>query len=166
MTAIPSATVIGALVLFAAARLSLSPATEALPPDRVYSAVELNRRPVPADHWFISTLGDHHWVRLDEAVLRLRADKTFRVSARYYRARRPSRTAPRDRVVMSENATGVYSIHGDAISLFLRPKNPRERATKVEGRIVGGELLLAHTIKDGTDRHRVTIRFRRNASIW
>jgi hypothetical protein len=156
--------VVTSIVLIGAAPRRSAPLDAA--PDRVYSAVAFNRRPIPSDVWFSTSMGAHHWIRLDQAVLRLRADQTFRASARYYRQRRNNRTAPANRVVLSEMIDGIYSIRGDTIALYVRPGKKQQRATRVLGRIVNGELLLAYTVVDGTDRHNVSIRFRRDPTIW
>jgi hypothetical protein len=136
--------------------------------DRVYSLERLNGRAVPADVEFASTGGSRHWVRMEEAVLRLRRDGTFTASARFYRellragGRPPAISALR---LLNDGANGRYFIRGDTVVLNV-PKRRDSAASTVHARISGDRLRVRQTLRDGNIRHDVDIVLKVDPTIW
>jgi hypothetical protein len=136
--------------------------------DRVYALVRLNGRAVPAEVEFATTAGSRHWLRMEEAILRLRRDGTFVASARFYREllqandRAPARNRLR---LLSDGATGRYTIRGDTLVLNVA-KRKHTAASTVHGRIAGDRVRVRHTLRDGTFRHAVDVELKVDSTIW
>jgi hypothetical protein len=136
--------------------------------DRVYSLERLNGKAVPAEVEFRSTAGSRHWVRMEEAVLRLRRDGSFTASARFYRelvqaGRRPPPLGSMR--LLNDNATGRYTVRGDTVVL-VTPKRRDGSGGTAYGRVTGDRLRIRHTLRDGNIRHDVDIVLRIDPSIW
>jgi hypothetical protein len=136
--------------------------------DRVYALVRLNGRAVPAEVEFATTAGSRHWLRMEEAILRLRRDGTFVASARFYRELlQADHSAPaRNRLrLLSDGATGRYTIRGDTLALNVA-KRKDTAASTVHGRIAGDRVRIRHTLRDGTFRHAVDVELKVDPTIW
>lgn len=136
--------------------------------DRVYALERVNGKPVPAEVEFASTAGSRHWIRMEEAILRLRRDGTFVASARFYRelvqaGRRPP--APGRMRLLSDGATGRYRIRGDTIVLNVNRRRDSPAST-VYGRMSGSRLRIRHVLRDGNIRHDVDVMLRVDPTIW
>lgn len=136
--------------------------------DRVYSLVRVNGKPVPGEVEFRSTPGNRHWVRVEEAVLRLRRDGTFAVSARFYRTllrdgARPPRLAGLR--LLNDAAQGRYTIRGDTVELRAAKRRDGTGGTAY-GRMSGDRIRIRQTLKDGNLRHNVDVELKVDPAIW
>jgi hypothetical protein len=136
--------------------------------DRVYALSRLNGKAVPAEVEFATTAGSRHWVRMEEAILRLKRDGTFVASARFYRELlQAGNTGPtRNRLrLLNDGATGRYTIRGDTLVLNVA-KRKDTAASTIHGRMAGERVRIRHTLRDGTFRHSVDVELRLDPTIW
>lgn len=150
--------------------LSLTPAvhTGDTVADRVYTLVRMNGEPVPGEVEFRSTSGNRHWLHVEESVLRLKRDRTFAVSARFYGSllrdgARPPRVASMR--LLNDAAHGRYTIRGDTLVLHVEKRKDSAGGT-IYGRISGDRVRIRHMLKDGNLRHNVDIELRIDPGIW
>ena len=141
------------LVLATAAPLgsapAVAPAVEAPAAVGMYRAVRFERRPLPASERIPATRGYHHYVKLDQAAVTLRADGRFIASFRYWHHHlRDGAPVPKS-PMLSETHRGTYTVRGARVT-FTPDAKGRKRAAPIAGTLADGMLRVNYTVQGAT----------------
>lgn len=136
----------GVTLLGAAPRARESAATVA---DAKYVAVLFNKRALPTEENIPSTKGYHHYLKVDEAVLDMRANGRFIASFRYYHDLvKDGATVPKLRV-LRETHRGTYTVRGTSVTFAPELGKKSKLPRPVIGVLEGNRMKVDYEVDDG-----------------
>lgn len=130
-----------------------------------WRATAFNRRALPAIERIPATDGWHHYVKLEQAVVTLRADGRFVASFRFWHHHMQDGTRVPDAPVMSETHRGTYVVRGGTV--IFQPetrRKDRRPVTPLTGTIANGALQVRYAVRDGKSTRALRLDLARDAS--
>lgn len=130
-----------------------------------WRARAFNKRALPAVERIPATDGWHHYVKLEGAVVTLRADGRFIASFRFWHHHLEDGTRVPDSPVLSETHRGTYTVRGGTVTFQPEVKRKdRKPVAPLTGTIAGGVLQVRYAVRDGTGARTLRLEFERDAS--
>ena len=133
-------------------------------PVGMYRAVQLDRKPLPAVERLRATPGYHHYVKLDGAVVTLRADGKFIASFRYWHHHLADGAAVPSSPVMSETYRGTWSVRGATVVFVPTVSRGRRQPDPIVGTLDGQQLHVSYRLRDGVTMRAVRLDLQRDAA--
>lgn len=131
-----------------------------------YVARAFNHKPLPAQLRIATTNGYYHWVKLDEAILRLTPDGKFAASFKYYHEHLPGTQSPSPSPLLLDSRRGTYSVSGSSITFVAEQSKKANPGKPLTGTIRNGEIELHYQIRDGQKMRDLVIVLDRDPSYW
>jgi len=128
-----------------------------------YRAITLDRLPLPAVERIAATDGYHHYVKLDEAVVSLRADGRFVASFRYFHHHLPNGARVPDSPVMSESYRGTWVAKGRTVVMTPKVGKGQRRPDPIIGTLAGSRMRVAYVVQEGTATRTLRLDLQRDA---
>ena len=154
----------------AAGQRPLAPAAVESQPSRAavlgtWRAKAFNRRALPAVERIPATDGWHHYVKLEQAVVTLRADGRFIASFRFWHHHLQDGTRVPDAPVLSETHRGTWSVRGTTVTFQpeVRRKD-RKPVAPITGTLANNTLAVRYAVRDGRETHTLRLELERDAS--
>jgi hypothetical protein len=130
-----------------------------------WRAKAFNRRALPAVERIPATDGWHHYVKLEQAVVTLRADGRFVASFRFWHHHIQDGTRVPDAPVMSETHRGTYSVRGTTVTFQPEVKRKdRKPVAPITGTIANGTLAVRYAVREGKSTRALRLELERDAS--
>ena len=152
-----------ALVLIAVASAFSAGARGVAPQVGTYRAVALDRHPLPAVERIAATDGYHHYVKLDEAVVSLRADGRFVASFRYFHHHLPNGAQVPDSPVLSESYRGTWVARGTTVILTPKAARGQRPPEPIIGTLAGTRMKVAYVVQEGAATRTLRLDLQRDA---
>ena len=134
---------------------------------RTYVAKSLNRHALPSEVRVASnTSGYYHWLRLEQAVLRLEPNGRFTASFRYYHEHLKDSERPAPSPVLGESQHGTFSIKGSSITFVSHAPRNGKLPKPVTGTIRGDEIEVHYLVRDGQRWRDMMVLLERDPSYW
>ena len=128
-----------------------------------YRAITLDRHPLPAVERIAATDGYHHYVKLDEAVVSLRADGRFVASFRYFHHHLPDGAKVPDSPVLSESYRGTWVTRGRSVILTPNVARGQRPPEPIIGTLAGTRMKVAYVVQEGTATRTLRLDLLRDA---
>lgn len=151
------------LLLIAPASAFSSGARGVAPKVGTYRAVTLDRHPLPAVERIAATDGYHHYVKLDEAVVSLRADGRFVASFRYFHHHLPNGAKIPDSPVLSESHRGTWVARGTTVILTPKTARGQRAPDPIIGTVAGTRMKVAYVVQEGAATRTLRLDLQRDA---
>jgi len=135
------------------------------PREGTYVATELERRQLPTEIVVKSDRGYSHWVRVQQASVRLRGDGHFVASVRYYHEYLAAGSRPRNTPVSSESWRGTYTVDGTKITFRSNPSK-KGAAKPVSGLLSGDRIALTYRVRELDQWRTMTALLTFDPSYW
>ncbi len=135
-------------------------------PAGTYVARAFNRKPLPAQIRIVTTNGYYHWVKLDEAILRLSPDGRFTVSFKYYHEHLPGTQRPAPSPLLLDSRRGTYSISGNSITFVAEQSKKANPTRPLTGTIRGDEIEVHYEVREGQGMRDLVIVLERDPTYW
>jgi hypothetical protein len=117
-----------------------------------YLAQTVNNHPLPAEVRLAVGDGDYRLLTLDQGVLTLKPKGRFTLYFRYHHqlVRRGQRSIVTP--VLSEAATGDYTVYGRALTLVNDTKRGVKQPPSIRGTLVNDQIRFTYSIQNGFRR--------------
>jgi hypothetical protein len=145
--------------------IALSPISAA-PHLGSYVAVKFNDAPLPGVATLEATSGFRHWVRLEQAVVRLQPNGKFTASFRYFHQHLRTGEKPAKSQILSRTYSGKYVVHGSTISFMPVNTGAKRPLAPFPGLIDDTGMHVRYTMVDGGIRHNLKLDLRFDPSYW
>ena len=130
-----------------------------------WRAKAFNKRALPAIERIPATDGWHHYVKLEQAVVTLRADGRFVASFRFWHHHMQDGTRVPDSPVMSETHRGTYTVRGGTVTFQPEVKRKdRKPVAPLSGTIAGGVLQVRYAVREAKGTRTLRLDLERDAS--
>lgn len=146
--------------------LGTSPSSAPTPRFGSYVAVKFNDAPLPGVAILRATEGFRHWVKLEQAVVRLQSNGRFTASFRYYHQHLRTREKPVVSQILSRTYSGRYTVHGSAISFMPENTGAKRPLQPFPGIIDATGMHVRYVVADGGVRHRLKLDLRFDPTYW
>ncbi len=151
--------------VFASWLLVVAPASAA-PKIGSYVAIRFNERPLPGVATLEATQGFHHWVKLEQAIVRLQANGKFTASFRYHHQHLRTSERPGASQILSRTYTGRYSLRGSTISFIPENTGAKHPIAPFPGTLDASGMHVRYSVTDGGIRHNLKLDLRYDPSYW
>lgn len=129
-------------------------------------ATRFNDRPLPGVARLRASTGYHHWVKLEEVVLRLKPDGKFAASFRYYHQHLPDRATPKRSPVLTRTYSGRYTRRGSTITFLPDAAGTKKKLAPIPGTFDRSQLRVRYTVVDGGVKHSLRLDLRLDPTYW
>ena len=130
-----------------------------------WRARAFNTRALPAVERIPATDGWHHYVKLEQAVVTLRADGRVIASFRFWHHHMRDGTRVPESPVLSETHRGTYSIRGGIVTFQPEGRRKdRKPVAPLSGTIAGGVMQVRYAVRDGTGTRTMRLELERDPS--
>jgi len=129
----------------------------------MYRAVRFERRPLPATERIPATKGYHHYVKLDQAVVTLRADGKFVASFRYWHHHLKDGAPVPKSPMLTETHRGTWSERGGRVT-FTPDRKGKQRTAPIAGMLADGMLRVNYTVQGATGPRALRLDLARDGS--
>ena len=129
----------------------------------MYRAVRFERQPLPASERIPATKGYHHYVKLDQAAVTLRADGRFIASFRYWHHHLKDGAPVPKSPMLTETHRGTYSVRGARVT-FTPDAKGRQRTAPIAGTLGDGMLRVNYTVQGATGPRALRLDLERDGS--
>jgi len=134
---------------------------------RTYVAKSLNRHALPAEVRVASNTGGYyHWLKLEQAVLRLQPGGKFTASFRYYHEHLKDSQRPTPSPVLGDSQHGTFSINGGSITFISQAPQNGKVPKPITGTIRGDEIEVHYLVRDGQRWRDMMVLLERDPSYW
>ena len=141
-------------------------ASPAAPKTGSYAATKFNDAPLPGVASLEATQGFHHWVKLEQAIVRLQTNGKFTASFRYYHQHLRTNERPGKSSILSKTYTGRYSVKGTTISFAPENTGAKHRVAPFPGTIDGNQIHVRYTVTDGGVQHKLKLDLKYDPTYW
>lgn len=131
-----------------------------------YVAVKFNDAPLPGVTTLRSAEGFRHWVKVEQAVVRLQANGRFAASFRYRQQHLRARDKPVASQVLSRTYSGRYTVRGRTISFIPENTGSKRPLQPIPGLLDETGMHVRYVVADGGVRHRFKLDLRFDPSYW
>jgi hypothetical protein len=131
-----------------------------------YLARTMNGRPLPAELHVPAAAGGFRLFRLEQGLLRLRADGRFVLYFRYYHQLVPRGGRPIYTPVMSDSESGTFKASAGSIILTPIAKKGSKPRPSITATIAGDEIRATYLLQNGRSPQRIVLILHRDASYW
>lgn len=145
--------------------LAVAPASAA-PKIGSYVATRFNDAPLPGVATLQATEGFRHWVKLEQAIVRLQANGKFTASFRYYHQHLRSKERPGRSQILSRTYSGRYTVRGNTISFAPVNTGSKRPLAPFPGTMDATGMHVRYTVTDGGIKHNLKLDLRYDPSYW
>lgn len=131
-----------------------------------YVATKFNDAPLPGVATLRAEQGFHHWVKLEQAVVRLQPNGKFTASFRYYHQHIPTRQKPGRSQILSRTYNGRYTVRGNSISFIPDKTGSKQPVGPFPGTLDAAGMHVRYTVTDGGIRHNLKLDLRFDPTYW
>lgn len=151
--------------LFASFMLAVAPPSSA-PRVGSYVATKFNDAPLPGVATLQATDGFRHWVKLEQAVVRLQQNGKFTASFRYYHQHLRTREKVGRSQILSRTYTGRYVVRGNTITFIPENTGSKKRLAPFPGTMDANGMHVRYSVTDGGIRHNLKLDLRYDPTYW
>ncbi|MBA2687187.1 MAG: hypothetical protein H0U64_03715 [Gemmatimonadaceae bacterium] len=131
-----------------------------------YVATKFNDAPLPGVATLQATEGFRHWVKLEQAIVRLQQNGKFTASFRYQHQHLQSREKPVRSQILSRTYSGRYTVKGNTISFIPVNTGSKQPLAPFPGTIDASGMHVRYSAMDGGIRHNLKLDLRFDPSYW
>jgi hypothetical protein len=131
-----------------------------------YVATKFNDAPLPGVATLEATQGFRHWVKLEQAIVRLQTNGKFTASFRYYHQHLRTSERPGKSQILSKTYSGKYTVHGNTISFSPENTGSKRPVAPFPGTIDGNQIHVRYTVADGGVQHKLKLDLRYDPTYW
>lgn len=131
-----------------------------------YVATRFNDSALPAVTTLQATEGFRHWVKLEQAIVRLQSNGKFTASFRYHHQHLRTREKPGKSSILSRTYTGRYTTRGNTITFIPENTESKRPLAPFPGTVDAKGMRVRYSIMDGGVRHNLKLDLRYDATYW
>jgi hypothetical protein len=131
-----------------------------------YVATRFNEAPLPGVATLQASEGFHHWVKLEQGIVRLQANGKFTASFRYYHQHLRSREKPGRSQILSRTYNGRYTVHGSTITFIPVNTGSKQPVAPFPGTLDASGMHVRYSVTDGGIKHNLKLDLRYDATYW
>ncbi len=131
-----------------------------------YVATRFNDAPLPGIATLQATDGFRHWVKLEQAVVRLQQNGKFTASFRYQHQHLRTREKPVRSQILSRTYSGRYTVRGNTISFIPANTGAKRPPGPFLGTMDASGMHVRYSVMDGGVRHNLKLDLRYDATYW
>lgn len=131
-----------------------------------YVATRFNDAALPAVTTLQASEGFRHWVKLEQAIVRLQSNGKFTASFRYYHQHIRTREKPGKSSILSRTYTGRYTTRGNTITFIPANTGSKRPLAPFPGTVDAKGIHVRYSVTDGGVRHNLKLDLRYDATYW